>query len=444
MKHFLWIILLAAACATPTTTTTMPETQPMPMPTLEPEPFRADAPIPAATRPYAFPEITRGTLENGLRILIAQNRNAPLVSVRAIVRAGAERDPLDRPAMASLTADMLEEGTPKRNAIEIAEAIGDLGATLSTGADWDAAFVALDILSRNLEEGFSIFADVVIKPTFPKKELDRVRKERITTILQQKDHPAAIAGNRFAAAVYGGTPYGNPLIGTEESIGRILKQDLEAFYQRHYVPNNTSLIITGDVDVDAARALAERTFRDWARGPAVPPVSLKPKPLETARIVLIDRPSSVQSEIRIGHAGVARNSEDYFPLITMNSLLGGIFTSRLNLNLRERHGYTYGIRSGFSFRRHGGPFQVSTAVQNAVTRESVNEILSELRLLRSGDVTDAEMNDSKNYLMGVFPQMVQTASDLANRIQELELYDLPEDYFDRYRERIAAVNRQDI
>jgi len=141
---------------------------------------------------------------------------------------------------------------------------------------------------------------------------------------------------------------------------------------------------------------------------------------------------------------VARNSEDYFPLITMNSLLGGVFTSRLNLNLRERHGYTYGIRSGFSFRRHGGPFQVSTAVQNAVTRESVNEIMSELRRIRSGDVTDAEMNDSKNYLVGVFPQMVQTASDLANRIQELELYDLPEDYFDRYRERIAAVTKDDI
>lgn len=445
---FLILSGLVAACATQPPP--VPESAPVETATVEPAPppppvsFRATPPQPGAPRPYEFPDVTRATLSNGMRILVAENHTAPLVTVRAVVRSGAAHDPSDHAGLASITADMLDEGAGKWNAIQIAEGVGNLGASLQTGADWDASYVGLDILSRNLSSGMDLFSEVVRNPTFPAKEFDRVRKEQLTTIIQQKDQAPVIAGNRFAGFVYAGTPYANPVIGTQKSLEKTTRGDVQSFYRRHYVPNNVSLIITGDVTPAEARALAEKKFGSWKRGTDVPDVTVAPKAMEGSRIFVVDRPEAVQSEIRIGHVGVPRNSEDYFRLLTMNSILGGVFGSRINLNLRERHGYTYGARSSFAFRRQAGPFMVSTPVRNAVTLESVQEIMNELRRIRSGDLTDAELNDAKNYLMGVFPATVQSASALAVRLQEMELYGLPEDYFETYRERIGRLTREDI
>jgi zinc protease len=204
------------------------------------------------------------------------------------------------------------------------------------------------------------------------------------------------------------------------------------------------MVITGDVD--PARAIADVTklFADWERVdvPQRPPIA--PRPMESSRIYLIDRPAAVQSEIRVGHVGVPRACEDYFALSVMNALLGGVFNSRINMNLREKHGYTYGARSVFAFRRQAGPFVVSAPVRNEVTRESVSEMLGELRRIREGDVEEQELNDTKNYLMGVFPATVQSASEVAGRLLDMELYELPHDYFDRYRENIGAVTKEDV
>lgn len=408
------------------------------------EEFRMKAPEPAEPRPFRFPDVTRTTLDNGLRLLVANRETAPLVSMRLVVRSGADRDPRDLAGLASLTSEMLDEGAGGRSAIDIAEEVADLGASLGTGADWDASYVYLMLLDRNLLPGAEIFADVVQRPDFPSKELDRVRRERLTEIRQQRDEPAAIASLRFSRFVYGESPYARPLIGDEASVRAIGAEDVAGFFRDHYLPNNASLIITGRIDRVEAKALAERFFGGWQRGtrdegaPIEPPAAVQP------HIYVIDRPEAVQSEIRVGHAGVPRSCEDYFPLMTMNALLGGVFTSRLNLNLRERHGYTYGIRSAFAFRRHAGPFVVSTAVRNAVTADATNQILFELDRIRQGEVTAEELADTKNYLMGVFPATVQSAGDLANRLQEMELYDLPEDYFDHYRARIEEVTPEEV
>ncbi len=406
--------------------------------------FRSSAPPAGPPRPYQFPDVTRITLPNGLRLLVAENRNAPLVSMRSLVRSGADHDNAELAGLASLTADLLDEGAGSRDAIRLAEDLGLLGASLGTGADWDTTYLSLDVLSRNTDPTAEIFADVCYRATLPPDAFDRVQKERITEIIQQRDEPAAIAGKRFSALLYGQGVYGNSVIGNSESVSRITLEHVKQFYSRHFLPNNTSVVITGDLTAKGAMSLVERHFSSWKRGPEPPRPAVTPRPSDSSRIYIIDRPEAVQSEIRIGHIGVPRSCEDYFPLSVMNALLGGVFNSRINLNLREKHGYTYGARSSFAFRRQAGPFVVAAPVRNEVTRQSVEEVLSELRRIRTGDVEDGELNDTKSYLMGVFPATVQTASDIAGRLVDMELYGLPEDYFDRYRENIGALTRDDI
>jgi zinc protease len=405
---------------------------------------RSTAPFPTEPRPYHFPQITRATLPNGLRVLVAENRNAPLVSLRALVRSGADHDTAKTAGLASITADMLDEGAGTREAIQLAEDIGTLGGALGTGADWDASYVSLDVLNRNVAPAVTIFGDVTVRPTLPEDGLERVRAERLNDILQQRNEPAAIAGKRFASLLYGTGAYGNTISGNADSVARITLDDVRRFYQQHYIPNHSSVVVSGDIDAPAAIELVTLALGTWTPGVEPPRPVVTPRPIEGSKIYVVDRPQAVQSEIRVGHLGVPRSCEDYFPLSVMNAIFGGVFNSRINLNLRERHGYTYGARSQFAFRRQAGPFVVAAPVRNEVTRESVAEMIAELRRIRTGDIDQRELDDTKNYLMGVFPATVQTASDIASRLVDMELYGLPEDYFDRYRENIAAVSKDDI
>jgi predicted Zn-dependent peptidase len=405
---------------------------------------RTQAPLPGSPRPYRFPDVTRRTLPNGLRLLVAENHNAPLVAIRTLVHSGAEHDSAELAGLASLTSELLDEGAGSRDAVRLAEDLGLLGASLGSGSDWDASYVSVDVLSRNFDEAFALMADVDRQPLLPPSSLERVRSERLMELIQQRDEPAAIAAKRFSSLIYGTGAYGNTTIGNPESVGRITAEDVRGFYAAHFVPNNSSIIVAGDVKTAQVLDAVERLFAGWKRAEVPPRPVIAPRKHEQSRIYLIDRPSAVQSEIRVGHIGVARSTEDYFALSVMNALLGGVFNSRINLNLREKHGYTYGARSGFAFRRQAGPFVVSAPVRNEVTRESVHELLGELRRIRTGDVEQRELDDTKNYLMGVFPATVQSAGDVAGRLLDMELYDLAHDYFDRYRENIAAVTKESV
>ena len=405
---------------------------------------RTTAPAPAEPHPYHFPHITRATLPNGLRVLVAENHNAPLVSLRALVRSGADHDTVHTAGLAAITADLLDEGAGDRDAIRLAEDVGLLGGALGTGADWDASYVSLDVLARTSEEALAIFGDVTARATLPADGLERVRAERLNEILQQRNEPAAIAGKRFASLLYGTGAYGNSVVGNADTVSGIGIEDVRRFYARHYLPNNSSVVVCGDIQSARAVDLVTRALGDWQRGPEAPRPAIAPRPIEASRIYVVDRPQAVQSEICVGHLGVPRSCEDYFPLSVMNAIFGGVFNSRINLNLRERHGYTYGARSQFAFRRHAGPFVVAAPVRNEVTRESVSEMLTELRRIRTGDIETRELEDTKNYLIGVFPASVQTASDVASRLVDMELYGLSEDYFDHYRENIAAVSKEEV
>ena len=406
--------------------------------------FRTIAPPAGPPRPYHFPQVTRRTLANRLRIVVAEHHAAPLVGMRALVRSGADHDTVELAGLASLAAELLDEGAGNRDTIRLAEDLGRLGATLGTGADWDASYISIDVLSRNADRALEIFADVVRRPSLPEPSLERLRSERLNELLQQRDEPSAIAGKRFSGLLYAGGTYGNSVTGNASTVERIGPADVRRYYETHYIPNNTTIIAAGDFDATGFVAAIERLFGDWQtkedpRAPAITPATF-----DSSRIYLVDRPTAVQSEIRVGHLGVHRRTEDYFPLTVMNALLGGIFNSRINLNLRERHGYTYGARSAFAFRRQAGPFVVSAPVRNEVTLQSVTEVLAELRRIRTGDVDPQELSDTKAYLAGVFPATVQTANDIAGRLLDMDLYELPHDYFDRYRENIHAVTKQDV
>jgi zinc protease len=406
--------------------------------------WRARPPLPREPRTWHFPQIHRKVLDNGLRLLVAPATHTPLVSLRVLVRSGADCEPLEHAGLASLTASLLDEGAGGRDAMAIAEDTARLGAFLGTGADWDASWAAMDLLGKNLEQGFEILHDVIRKPHFDEEELSRLRDERLTTMIQQRDDPSSIAARRFSGLVYGPVRYGTPMIGTEDSLQAITREDVDRFYRSVWTPANLSVIVTGDVSAGQAAELVESRLGDWAGVTGSSPPPPKVERGTTTTVFLVDKPGSVQSEIRIGHVGVERTCEDYFPIVVMNSLLGEIFNSRIMINLRERHGYTYGARSSFVFRRYAGPFVVSTAVRNEVTTEAVREVFLELERIRDEDVTEEELSHAQSYLMGIFPATVQTASDLASRIQEMELYGLPDDYFDHYRANIERVTRHDV
>lgn len=405
---------------------------------------RSTPPQPGEPRPYHFPRITRTVLSNGLRVLVAENHGAPIVSLRALVRSGADHDTQSTAGIASITGDVLDEGAGSRDALQIAEDLGTLGGALGSGTDWDASYVSVDVLSRNVEAASTIFGDVTARATIPKDGIERVRAERLNDIIQQRDEPSAIAGKRFSNLLYGSGAYGNSIIGNAESVARLSAEQVRRFYETHYVPNNASVVVSGDVTASAAVELVERTFASWSRGDQPPAPSIAPPSIEGSRIYVIDRPTAVQSEIRVGHLGVPRACEDYFAVSVMNAILGGVFNSRINLNLREKHGYTYGARSTFAFRRQAGPFVIAAPVRNEVTRESIGEVLSELRRIRTGDIEERELSDTRSYLMGVFPATVQTAGDIAGRLVDMELYGLPDDYFDHYRDNIAAITADHI
>ncbi|HEY0371217.1 MAG TPA: pitrilysin family protein [Thermoanaerobaculia bacterium] len=405
---------------------------------------RSTAPVPTEPRPYHFPHITRATLPNGLRVLVSENHNAPLVSFRTLIRSGADHDTHQTAGLASIAADLLDEGAGNRDAIQLAEDLGLLGAVLGTGSDWDASYVSSDVLARNTDAAMEIVADVTARATLPEDGLERVRAERLNEILQQRNEPGSIAGKRFSHLLYGTGAYGNSISGNADSVARITIENVRAFYAQHFIPNNTAVVVSGDIAPAHAIEQVTRLLGDWQRGAEVPRPAISPRPIDRSRVYVIDRPQAVQSEIRVGHLGVPRSCEDYFPLSVMNALFGGVFNSRINLNLRERHGYTYGARSQFAFRRHAGPFVVAAPVRNEVTLQSVSEMLSELRRIRTGDLEAQELDEVKSYLIGVFPASVQTASDIASRLVDMELYGLPDDYFDRYRENIANVKKEDI
>lgn len=403
---------------------------------------RFSAPAPGAIRRFDFPPVQTDRLDNGLEMRSVQTHRLPIVTVTLVLDAGEATLSEDRAGLAVLTGDSLEGGTVARSGAELAEALESLGAGLSVGTGWDATTISLSLLPDRLDEAMSILAEVVLRPGLPADEVDRVRGQHLAAIQQRRMDPASIATDAAHRLTYAeGVPYGRPLGGTVESVTPFAPEAAAGFVEARYRPGSAGLVVVGDVDLDETKALAQRCFGDW-RGNAPARDGFEPEPRgREPRVVIVDRPDAVQSEIRIGHVGQPRSTPDYFPLLVFNTILGGAFTSRLNLNLRERHGFTYGVRSGFAFRRDAGPWTISTAVGTEVTADAVREAVSEVEGLLSDGPTDEELEASRDYMAGVFPLRLETTGQIASRISELIIYDLPDDYHATYRDRIREVTR---
>jgi len=409
-------------------------------------PDRSGPPTLGAAHTLTLPPVIKRTLSNGLPVWIVEQHEVPVASVALVVKSGAAWDPAGKFGLASLTAAMLDEGAGSRDALALADAIDFLGASISTGAGFDSSSVSLYSPVSRLGAALDLMADVAIRPSFPANELERLRAERLTSLLQIRDNPPAIGSAAFPRLIYGETNrYGTGLAGTPASVTGLTAADLRAFHAAHYTPRNAHLIIVGDVQPDSVMASLEKSFGSWKAGSesmmaAMPP----PEPTRQPRTVyLIDKPGAAQSIIRIGWVGAPRGTDDYYAIQVLNTVLGGSFTSRLNTNLRETHGYAYGASSGFDMRLDAGPFVAGANVQTDKTSESVTEFFNELSGIGRTIPAD-ELDKAKNYLALSFPQDFETTQDIAAKLTEQVVYGLPDGWFDGYMAKIQAVTAADV
>lgn len=402
-------------------------------------PDRTAAPPLDAPASLTLPPVQKRMLSNGVPVLIVESHEAPLVQVNALVSAGSGDDPVGKFGVGSLTVEMLDEGAGARTALEIADEAEFLGADLQTTSSFDASAVRLNVPVARLAQALPVMADVVLRPTFPRAELDRVRQERITDLLQAKDDPESVAPMAFARLLYGRTHrYGTDARGTEATLKAFVVDDLRKFHEAMFQPANATLVVTGDTTPDVIVPLLEKQFGGWKNVAPVARVAVPAAPQPPAQVYIVDVPGAEQSQVRIGWVGVPRSTPDYFTLQVLNTVLGGAFTSRLNTNLREVHQYTYGASSRFTMRLAPGPFFAGAGVQTDKTSESMREFFNELNAIGK-PVPAEELTKAKNYVALGFPADFETIGDLAARLEEMAVYRLPDDYFQRYVANIQSV-----
>ena len=396
-------------------------------------------------RDYRFPFFERITLDNGLGVIVAPVHKLPIVSAALVVDAGAAAELPGAEGVAQLTARMLLEGTRKRSGDVVSEQFERWGAAVGATADWDAAMLSMTVLVPHLEEAMALFAEVLLEPAFPERELSRIKSERLADLLQLRTEPRGLADEMFTRFVYDASSrYARPEAGDVASVTSVDRASVERFYQARYRPNGATLILVGDINVAAGVALAQQLLGDWS-GAAAPATVVSDRPARTTRAVhIVRKEDAPQSEIRVGHVGLPRRHPDYFPALIVNALLGGLFSSRINLNLREVHAYTYGAHSSFDWRKAAGPFVVSTAVKSDVTADAAKEILLEISRIRADAVSEDELTLATSYLDGVFPIRYETTDSIAHGLAALTIYELPSDYFDSYRANIRRVTAMDV
>lgn len=407
--------------------------------------WREVPPAPGEVRPYAFPTVTRHRLSNGLTVLHAHQGQVPVVGLRFVVAAGAAAEPVDRAGLARLTASALDAGTQLRDGPALALELERIGIELGTSAGWDAVDLEATVPSSRLGPALALIAEIARRAAFAPSEVERIRGEQLGQILLRRTEPRALADDAALRFLFApDTRYARPLVGTRSAVEALDADALRGFRDRLFVPSNCALVIVGDLDADTALAGAEKHFGDWDGSGHEPAEPVVRPYAETSAVHIVRRPDAVQSEIRVGHTSVARGHPANVPLEVMNAILGGMFTSRLNLNLREQHGFTYGVRSGFTFRRTGGAFLTSTAVATDVTARAVEEVIAEITRMHESGVTEDELTTARDYLTGVMPLELQTAGEVADALTELFVYGLPDDWHARHRAEIAAVSSEAI
>jgi zinc protease len=401
---------------------------------------------------FAFPEIRRRQLSNGLDVWTAEHRDVPLVTALVLVRAGAAFDPSVRPGLAALTADLLDEGCGDFDALALHDRLGRLGAQLDTEVGADATLVGLTTLERFAAPSLALLAEMVVSPRLDERDFGRVRDLRLNRLLQLREMPPAVAERVFVHLLYGDHPYGHLPIGTEASLQTMDPGEAITFHRQMYDPSRVTVIAVGDASHDTLASIVADAFGPWTAldsPQSYPDPAALPVPTLTSaavdRLYIVSRPGAPQSELRIGHVAVSRTSPDYHALVTLNLVLGGQFVSRINTNLRERKGYTYGARTSFDFRRGPGPFVLHASVQSESTADAVREALGEFQAIRHDrPVTAEELELGRAALTRGYPRNFETAEQVARAIAQLALYGLPDDYFTDFVPKVMSLTPDDL
>lgn len=401
---------------------------------------RSTPPAAGPVRPFDFPDVTSIPLPNGLGLRVARMSQVPLVTLNVVLNAGESVLADSVAGLGVLTGSSLEGGTAHRSGPELAEAFEDIGSGLSVQTGWDSTSLAVTCLAERKEEAMQLLAEALLAPTFPADEVERIRSQRLAAIEQRRMDPGSLADDTAADVFFSQTvPYHRPLAGTKESVEALGPAEIKDHWGNRFRPSGSGLVVVGDIETKEIEDLAVNFLGHW-EGEAEPVTPFSSVPRTPAgKVVIVDRPGAVQSEIRIGQIGAPRSTPHFFPLQIFNSVLGGAFTSRLMLNLREEHGFTYGVRSRFSLRKQAGPFGISTAVATEVTAPAVREAMAELKGLIEDGPTSEEVTQSRDFIAGVFPLRLETTGQVAARISELMVYGLPPDFFSTYRDNIRAV-----
>ncbi|MDQ2675128.1 MAG: insulinase family protein [Chloroflexota bacterium] len=397
-----------------------------------------------APRTYHFPDFVRHTLPNGLGVWFVPLLERELVSVHLLTDAGAAAEEEAEAGVAALTAQLLVTGTRSLDAAAFAETTERLGIEVGSESTWDSARAGFVALGRHLEAGLELLADMVVAPRLDEGEFDRLKAERLNDILQARSEPGRLADERFLAEVFAdGVPYGRLSAGRPETVEPLTVDSVRAFHASRYAPNVADVIVSGAFDPDDALAAIERHLGGWiGTGPGHR--TFEPTQRAGRRVVVVDRPGSVQSELRVGHLGIDRHDARFFPAMVMAALLGGVFGSRLNKRLREELGYTYGARCTFDPRRAVGPFTATAAVQTEVTADAVRELLGQLDGIRAAAPSDEELGEVRDFLVGIFPLRFESTAGIAAAMEPLAIYDLPDDWWHAYRSRLEAVTPADV
>jgi zinc protease len=408
------------------------------------EAWRDTPPKPGAVKTPNLPTPRQFKLANGLTVMLVEQHKLPVMTAELVVLRGSEANPQGKPGLASFTAAMLTEGTERRTSPQMADDIAQIGAQVGGTSNSDMSLVYGVGLTWTGDKLFDLLSDAALHPAFRSEEVERVRQRRLVSIMQQKDNPNMLAGRAFAHELYGEkSPYGYIELGTEPSVKALTRDDLVGFYKAGYGPQNSVLMVAGDLTEPQLKAVAEKYFGGWT-GEVVKSTPPQTDGTYKRRIVIVDKPNSPQSVLRIGQAGVPRNHPDYVPILLMNDILGGLFTSRINLNLREQHGYTYGAFSYFDFRRGQGPFVIGSMVRTDATAPAVKEVFNELTKMRGAAPSADELDMAKQSELRRLTAMFETTQQTAGTLINLFVYSLPLDFYSTLPGKINAVNAAEV
>jgi zinc protease len=406
----------------------------------------------APPRPFAFPTPVSKTLPNGLRVFVVSARARgdkasvdPAVSVELLIRnAGAVRNPQEKPGLADFTGSLLRQGTEKRTAQEIAEAIDFVGGSLRAGAGRDSTTLGVTVVKKDFDLGMDLLSDITLHAKFPEDEIARYKQRMLSGFRSRYQSAEYLASAVFDRAVFGTSPYGMPDDGTPASLRAITRDDLMAFRDRYYLPNESIMAFAGDITPEEAFAAAEKYFGGWEKETVSPPKIELPEQVKGLHILVVDMPDAVQTQIRVGRLGIPRNHPDFLPLSVTNYIFGGGFNSRLNVETRVNRGLTYGANSGFSGALYAGDFEADTFTRTETTVETAQVILDQMRKMSSGEVTADELNVARDYLSGVFVIATETPNQVAGRVANAAFYGLPDDYNQTYPAKVRATTAAQV